>query len=285
MSPPPQGKTTLLLPGRDMPWKVFFETLYDELVKDDVDDVAAAVTFYCVVALFPFMLFIVGVVSHFVTWAIIEQTVGGIARVAPQAVTAIVSERLAALKNHPSSGVLTVGFLGTLWSASAGVASLTPALNRAYGVAETRPYWRRRLFAVAVTVGAGGAALVAGLAAVVLPVVARWIGGDLGDALVWARMPLAGLVMIVVWASLYTLLPNVRPHFRAFTPGSVSGVVIWVIASWGFSLYVAHFGGYEATYGALGGVIVLLLWIWVSNMAFLLGAEINKILMPSEARG
>ena len=76
-----------------------------------------------------------------------------------------------------------------------------------------------------------------------------------------------------------------RPHFRAFTPGSVSGVVIWVIASWGFSLYVAHFGGYEATYGALGGVIVLLLWIWVSNMAFLLGAEINKILMPSEAQG
>lgn len=284
MSPPPQGKTKRLLPGRDMPWGHFFKTLLDALVNDAVDDAAATVTFYCVVALFPFLLFVVGVVSRFVTWATIEQTVGDLARVAPQAVSAIVSERLAALKNHPSGGILTAGFFGTLWSASAGVASLTPALNRAYDVVETRPFWKRRLFAVVVTVGAGAVALLAGLIAVALPVAAGWIGGLLGVALVWARLPFAALVMIVVWASLYTLLPNVRPRFEPITPGSVAGVGLWVIASWAFSVYVTHFGDYEATYGALGGVIVLLLWMWVSNMAFLLGAEINKILMPPEAR-
>ncbi|MFO0647259.1 MAG: YihY/virulence factor BrkB family protein [Polyangiales bacterium] len=284
MSPPPQGKTKLLLPGRDMPWGYFFRTLADALVNDAVDDAAATVTFYCVVALFPFLLFVVGVVSRIVTWATIEQTVGDLARVAPQAVAAIVSERLAALKNHPSGGILTAGFFGTLWSASAGVASLTPALNRAYDVVETRPFWKRRLFAVVVTVGAGAVALIAGLIAVALPVAADWIGGLLGVALVWARLPFAALVMIVVWASLYTLLPNVRPRFQPITPGSVAGVGLWVIASWAFSVYVTHFGDYEATYGALGGVIVLLLWMWVSNMAFLLGAEINKILLPPEAR-
>jgi membrane protein len=284
MSPPPLGKTRLLWPGRDMSWRDFFKKLYEEFVTDAVDDVAATVTFYCVVALFPFLLFVVGVVSLVVSWETIDQTVRDLSRVAPQAVTMIVSERLTALKNHPSGGILTLGFLGTLWSASAGVGSLMPALNRAYDVAETRPFWKRRLFAVVVTLGAGVVALLAGLVAVALPATAHWIGGFLGDVLVWLRLPFSGLMMIVVWASLYTLLPNVRPRFQPITPGSVTGVLLWVVASWGFSQYVVHFGGYEATYGAVGGVIVLLLWMWVSTMAFLLGAEINKILMPPEAQ-
>ena len=282
MAPPPQGKTRLLWPGRDMTWRAFAARLVDALVRDAVDDVAATVTFYCVVALFPFMLFVVGVVSRVISWETIDQTVGDLASVAPSAVTAIVSERLRALKEHPAGPVLTFGFLATLWSASAGVASLIPALNRAYDVTETRPFWKRRLFAVAITLAAGLVALAAGLAAVALPVVARWIGGPLGAALVWARLPFAGLLMMGVWASLYTLLPNVRPRFQPITPGSVAGVLLWVIASWAFSLYVSHFGSYEATYGALGGVIVLLLWMWVSTMALLLGAEINRILMPAD---
>lgn len=284
MSPPPLGKTRLLWPGRDMTWKAFFRSLVDEFMRDAVDDVAATVTFYCIVALFPFLLFIVGVVSRFVTWETIDQTVGDLARVAPREVTTIVSDRLRALKEHPSGGILTIGFLGTLWSASAGVASLTPALNRAYDVVETRPFWRRRLLALAMTLGAGAVALVAGLVAVALPAIAAWIGGPLGALLVWARLPFAGLLMVVVWASLYTLLPNVRPRFQPITPGSTVGVLLWLLASWGFSQYVTHFGGYEATYGALGGVIVLLLWMWVSTMAFLLGAEINKILMPPDEK-
>lgn len=278
----PQGTTKLLWPGRDMTWRAFAARLADALVRDAVDDVAATVTFYCVVALFPFMLFVVGVVSRFISWETIDQTVRDLARVAPHAVTAIVSERLTALKEHPSGGVLTFGFVATLWSASAGVASLIPALNHAYDVTETRPYWKRRLVALAITLGAGLVALAAGLAAVALPVVARWIGGPLGEALVWARLPFSGLLMMGVWASLYTLLPNVRPRFQPITPGSVIGVLVWVIASWGFSLYVSHIASYEATYGALGGVIVLLLWMWVSTMALLVGAEINRILMPHD---
>src|SRR5687768_14162220 len=124
MSPPPLGKTKLLWPGRDMPWREFFKKLVNEFMNDAVDDVAATVTFYCVVALFPFIVFVVGVVTKVVSWETIDRTVRVLARVAPREVTMIIAERLHALKEHPSGGILTLGFLGMIWSASAGVASL-----------------------------------------------------------------------------------------------------------------------------------------------------------------
>lgn len=274
------GKTRLLLPGRDMTWRAFATRLGQELVHDSVDDVAATVTFYAAAALFPLMLFVVSLVSRVASWDDIEGAVAVLSRVAPGEVTTLVSQRLAMLKQHPDGGIVTFGFVATLWSASAGVHALVPALNRAYDVVETRPFWRRRLLAIVVTVGVGAVAFAASLVAIVVPAVAHRLGGTLGAAIDWLRLPVAGFVMTLVVASLYTFLPNVRPRFQPVTPGSVVGVLLWVGASWGFGVYVRHFGGYEATYGALGGAIVLLLWMWVSVMAFLLGAEINKILMP-----
>jgi membrane protein len=242
--------------------------------------VAATVTFYCVLALFPFLLFVVGVLSKVVSWETIEDIVRQVSRVMPRDVTNIVSERLFALKSQPATGLLTVSFLGALWSASSGVASLIPALDRAYDVVETRPFWKRRLLAIAITLGVGLLSIVASLTAIAVPALAQWTGGPLGAALSWLRLPLAGVLIMATWTGLYQLLPDMKPHFQPVTPGSVVGVLVWIVASWGFSLYVQHFGRFEATYGALGGVIVLLLWMWVSTMALLLGAEINRILMP-----
>lgn len=267
-----------------MTWRVFFTRLGQELVHDAVDDVAATVTFYAAAALFPLMLFVVSLVSRVASWDTIEGAVNTLSRVAPPQVTLLVSQRLAMLKQHPDGSIVTFGFIATLWSASAGVHALVPALNRAYDVVETRPFWRRRLLAVVVTIGVGAVAFAASLVAIAVPAVAQWIGGSLGAALDWLRLPLAAIIMTLVLASLYTFLPNVQPRFQPVTPGSVVGVLLWVVASWGFGVYVRHFGGYEATYGALGGAIVLLLWMWVSVMAFLLGAEINKLLMPRVER-
>jgi membrane protein len=263
-----------------MPWKVFFSRLFKELDHDAVDDVAATVTFYCVLSLFPFLLFVVGVLSKIVSWETIDDVVHQVSLVMPREVTAIVSTRLTALKTQPATGVLTLGFIGALWSASAGVASLIPALNHAYDVVETRPFWRRRLLALATTLGVGLVALVASLVALAVPALAHWVGGTIGEVLSWVRFPIAGVIMMATWALLYQVLPNVKPHFQLVSPGSIVGVILWVIASWGFSQYAQHFGSYEATYGALGGVVVLLLWMWVSALALIMGAEINKILMP-----
>lgn len=280
MSRPPSLPARLLVPGRDLSWKEFFKRLVKECDHDAVDDVAATVTFYCVLALFPFLLFVVGVLSKVVSWDTIEAVVHQVSLVMPRDVTVIVSERLTALRTQPASGLLTVSFVGALWSASAGVASLIPAFNHAYDVVETRPFWKRRLLALATTVGVGVIAIIASMIALVLPAVTRWIGGTLGEVLSWVRFPIAGGIVMVTWALLYMFLPNVKPRFQPVTPGSIVGVLLWVAASWGFSQYVEHFGSYEATYGALGGAIVLLLWMWVSTMALMLGAEINKILMP-----
>lgn len=258
--------------------------LLKELNHDSVDDVAATVTFYSMLALFPFLLFVVGVLSKVVSWETIEDVVHQVSLVMPHEVTGIVSQRLTAIRSEPATGLLTFSFLGAIWSASAGVASLIPALNHAYDVVETRPFWRRRLLALAATVGVGAMSLVASLIALAVPALSRWIGGSLGELLLWVRLPIAGAIVMVTWALLYMFLPNVKPRFQPVTPGSVVGVLLWVLASWGFSQYVSHFGSYEATYGALGGVIVLLLWMWFSAMALLLGAEINKILMPPETK-
>lgn len=264
-----------------MPWRDFFARLLKELEHDAVDDVAAAVTFYWVLSLFPFLVFVVGVLSAVVSWETIESIVAQVSRVMPREVTTIVSARLTALKTEPATGVLTLGFLGALWTASAGVAALIPALDHAYDVVETRPYWKRRLLAIAATLGVGVVAVAASVFAIAVPALHRLVGGTLGAVLSWVRFPVAGAFIMVTWALLYMFLPNVKPRFQPVTPGSVVGVLLWVAASWGFSLYVQHFGSYEATYGALGGVIVLLLWMWVSAMALMLGAEINKILMPA----
>jgi membrane protein len=128
------------------------------------------------------------------------------------------------------------------------------------------------------TLGAAILALTAALLAVAAPPVAKAVGGPLGDALLWGRFPVAGLMMMFLWACLYYFLPDVEQKFRFITPGSVVGVVLWVVASWGFSVYVTNFGKYEVTYGALGGVAVMLVWMWISSQVVLLGAEINAVL-------
>lgn len=282
MARPTRGKTRMLIPGRDIPWKKVFKHLIDEFQHDAVDDVAATITFYSVAAMFPFLVFMVGLVSKVVSWDTIDDLMRQLSKVAPREVVTIVSDRLVTLKTHPAGGLLTLSFIGVIWASSAGVSSLIPALNRAYDVVETRPFWKRRLLSIVVTLVMGVLSIGLSLIAVAIPALAHWIGGTLGTVIDWLRLPLSGFGMMFVWALLYRYLPNVKPRFQPVTPGSVVGVLLWVGASWGFGQYVQHFGSYEATYGALGGVIVLLLWMWVSTMALLLGAEINKVLMPNE---
>ena len=120
--------------------------------------------------------------------------------------------------------------------------------------------------------------LLAGFGAVALPSLAQTIGGDVVRALSWLRLPVAGLIMALQWALLYWALPDRQERFRLFPPGSIVCVPLWLAASWAFSQYVSHFGRFEVTYGALGGFVILLTWMWITSQALLLGAEINALL-------
>jgi membrane protein len=275
----------MVLPGRDMPWKEFFRSLGREYTHDRVSDTAGSLTFFAVLAIFPFLLFLVSLASLVIDPAEAEALIEEVGRVAPPAVTSILGERIRALGGDRNLGLLTFSAVGAVWAASGGIDALTRALNIAYGVEESRPWWKARALAIVMTLVTTVIAVVSMLLAIALPPVAEAIGGPLGAALLWLRLPAAGLLMMFLWALLYWALPDVEQKFRLISPGSVVGVLVWLLASWAFSWYVRSFGNYEATYGALGGVIVLLLWMWISSQVVLLGAEINVLLEQRSPEG
>jgi len=273
-------------PGRDISWKEFFLGLKREWEMDNVGDVAAALTFSSVLALFPFLLFVVAVASLILDPAQVESLTAELYRVAPRAVADILGERLHALGSGGSPGLLTLGGVGAVWAASGGVVALMRALNAAYDVEETRSWWKVRVLAVLTTLAGAVLSILAAAIAIATPAIANAVGaGWLTSLVVLLRIPVAALLMALVLALLYYVLPSAKQRFRLITPGAVVAVLIWLAASIGFSHYVANFGSYEVTYGALGGVIVLLLWMWISSQAILLGAEINALLErgPREA--
>lgn len=251
--------------------------------EDAVGDTAAALTYYGVLALFPFLLFVVALAGVLLNPTAIGQLVDSAADVAPAAAVDLLRTRLHALEAAPNGGLLTLGLIGALWAASSAVASLAQALNRCYDVRETRPFWKTRGLALLVTVGAGILTVLAAVVLFAIPPLLAHFPSWMRTLIAIARFPVAGLAVMVVWATLYWILPNVHPRFQLISPGAAVGVLLWLLASMGFSYYVSHFGRYEATYGTLGGIIILLIWMWLSSVVVLLGAELNKILTPAPA--
>ncbi len=266
------------IPGRDIPLKKFVMRLKDEYQKDNVQDAAGSLTFFGVLAVFPFLLFLVSLASVVIDPAQAQALIDQLAQVAPPAVTQILGERLRTLGESQNVGLLSIGAAGALWSASSGVAAVMRALNTAYGVKEGRNFFKVRAIALGFVLGGGLLGVLAAVAMVGTPVFANWVGGPIGSAIMWLRLPVAAVIALLVWAVAYFVLPDVKQKFKFITPGSLIGVVVWLAASWGFSFYVQNFGNYDATYGALGGVIILLLWMWISGQVLLLGAEINAII-------
>jgi membrane protein len=275
----------MVLPGKGMGWKEFLKTLKNEYSRDKVSDVAGSLTFFGVLALFPFLLFLVSLASVIIDPAQAQVLIQELAKVAPQEVVAIIGERLQSLAAGDNVGLLTVGAVGAIWAASGGIVSLMKALNTAYGVEEKRPFWKVRGVALLTTLAAAALSIIAAAVAVATPAIANKLGGPFPALVTWLRLPLAGVMMMFLWALLYYALPDVKQKFKFITPGSIVGVVIWVLASWGFSKYVANFGKYDANYGAIGGVIVMLLWMWITSQVILLGAEINAILEHRSPEG
>jgi membrane protein len=275
----------MVLPGKGMGWKEFLKALKGEWERDDVGLVAGALTFFAVLALFPFLLFLVALAGLIINPQQAAVLVEELGRVAPEAATQILGNRIRDLAQSNSAGLVTLGALGAVWAASTGVVKLMRVLNTAYGVKESRPYWKVRGIAIVVTLVAAVLSILAAVGMVAVPGFAGALGEPLGTLLMWLRWPVAALLIMLVWALLYYFLPDVEQSFKLITPGSVVGVIIWLAASWAFSVYVRNFGNYDVTYGALGGVVVLLLWMWISAQALLLGAEINSILEHRSPEG
>jgi membrane protein len=189
------------------------------------------------------------------------------------------------------SGLLSVGILVALWSASVGIRSLMNAMNKAYDVEEGRPTWKLMLLAVVYTIGLALILLAAAGLMVTGPQVMEWLAGQVGlkeivvTLWTWLRWPVIVILMMLVVALLYYVTPDVEQEFRFITPGSVLSVIVWIAASVGFGIYVQNFGNYDATYGSIGAVIVLLLYFYISAAVLLFGAEMNAVIEHASSEG
>jgi membrane protein len=256
-----------------------------EFRDDNLTDWAAALTYYSVLALFPALIVLVSILGLAGQHPETTNALLDIVRdVGPDsAVDTFEGPIESVVKSKSSAGTLLgLGLLGALWSASGYVGAFMRASNAIYEVKEGRPFWKLRPLQIGVTIVMVLAVALLAIAIVVTGPLADAVGSviGLGDTAVtvWsiAKWPVAIVLVMAMFAFLYHLAPNVRqPSFRWVTPGGIVAVLLWILASAGFALYVANFGSYNKTYGSLGGVIVFLVWLWISNIAVLLGAEFD----------
>ncbi|QBR93315.1 YihY/virulence factor BrkB family protein [Nocardioides euryhalodurans] len=264
-------------------WYVVRKTVR-EFSKDECLDLAAALTYYAVLALFPALialLSLVGLVGQGQSSA--EALLDILEDMGAGAVAETVRATLLELSAAPSGGItLLLGLAGALWSASAYVGAFGRAMNRMYGTGEGRPIWKLRPAMLLVTLVL---VLLAALTLVGLVVsgpvaeaVGRALGLDSAAVLAWqiAKWPVILLVVMLIVATLYWATPNVRQaKFRWLSLGAALAIVVWIVLSAAFGFYVSNFSTYDRTYGSLAGVIVFLLWLWLTNLALLFGAELD----------
>jgi membrane protein len=259
---------------------------FREFGDDGATDLAAALTYYSVLAIFPGAIALLSLVGLF--GATPQDSVDKIMEILNPLITSnstqtTIEHRLLDLASAGGAGIgLVVGIAGALWSASGYVGAFSRAMNRIYEVEEGRPFWRMRPMQLIVTVTTVALSALALVILIVSGPVAESVGKAIGvgDELVsvWniAKWPALAVVVMVVVAILYWATPNVKfTRFRIISVGSFVAIMIWLVASVGFGFYVTQFGSYNKTYGSLAGAIVALLWLWITNVALLFGAELD----------
>ncbi len=265
------------------PWTVLKRSLKD-FFDDKMMTYAAALAYQVLFAIFPFVIFLVALLgflnlSDFFDW-LLQQAQVVLPRTAMASVRQVVDE----IRGQDQGGLLSFGIVAAVWVASAGVRATMDALNVAYDVEETRSAWKRYPLSIIYTLGLAVMIIAAAALMLLGPQLIGWLAQQIGLAEVfttlwsWLRLPIAVVLLTFAVAIIYHAGPNVEQPFRLITPGAVLAVVAWVVASLAFSYYVANFANYQAIYGSLGAVVVLLLYFYISAAALLFGAEINAII-------
>jgi membrane protein len=264
--------------------KFIVKKTFREFSKDQCTDLAAALTYYAVLALFPAILALVSLLGLFGQGQKGTDALMGIVKdVAPSAANTLQGVITQLTQSHAAGFTLIIGLLGALWSASGYIGAFGRAMNRIYQIDEGRPFLKLRPMQLLVTLIAVVLAALVAVALVISGPVADAIGRAIGvggtAVTIWniVKWPVMLAVVIVIVAILYYATPNIKqPKFKWISLGAIIAVLVWILASVGLGFYVANFSSYNKTYGSLAGVIVFLLWLWITNLALLFGAEINS---------
>jgi membrane protein len=267
-------------------WGAILKRAVREFRDDNLTDWAAALTYYGVLALFPALVCLVALVGLFGQY---PDTVNALLGVVEKVGQGSAADTLRGpitdvVEGKGGAGALLgLGLVGALWSASGYIGAFARATNAVYEVREGRPFWKLRPLQILLTLVMVFLLAILAISLVVTGSLAQAIGDAIGIGSTtvtlwnWLKWPVMVLLVMLMFSVLYWAAPNVRqPGWRWITPGSVVAVLIWIVASAAFGLYVAMFGSYNKTYGSLGGIIGFLVWLWISNIALLFGAELNS---------
>ncbi|MBA2174965.1 YihY/virulence factor BrkB family protein [Halobacillus locisalis] len=252
-----------------------------EFQKDNIPLLGAAQAYYYLLAIVPMLILLLSILPYLNIEA--ESAINAISQVIPDDTAEVFRENIVSIVEQPKGGLLTIGILGTIWSASNGINAFIQSANLAYHVEETRSFIKVRLLSIVLTLGM----IIAIVVALALPVFGDVIIDLINRAVnlpsetvilfQFLRWIISVLVMGAILLALYRFAPNKKIPFKHILPGALLTAVLWQLISLAFSFYISNFGNYSATYGSLGGIIILMLWFFLTGIILMVGAEINVV--------
>lgn len=272
-------------------WGDLLKRTAKETQADNGLGLAAQLAYYFFLALFPALLFLIALAGVFASPDVITRLVNQMSGAAPPDVVNIIRDQLISLSEGSQGGIMTFGVVAALWSSSSAMVALIGSLNQAYDVEDARPWWKQRLTAILLTLGVAAFILLSFALVVAGPELAESLARQfgLGTAFEWSwkilQWPVVFLLVATAFGLVYYFAPDVDQDFVFLTPGSVVATVLWLLGSLAFRFYVVNFGSYNETYGAIGGVMVLLLWLYISGLVLIVGAEMNAEIEHASAHG
>jgi membrane protein len=272
-----------LAPAYTLPisWWELIKRTGRETLEDDCLSLAAQLAYYFFLSLFPAVLFLLAVASFFPLQNLTADLTSLLAPFVSVEVLEFIRDQMRRLGNSDSGGILTIGAAGAIWSSSAALVAIVNTLNKAYDVEDSRPWWKVRLLAIGLTSFLAVFVLTSLSLILAGPSVATYLGETvgLGEAFEWtwkiAQWPVAFVLVSTAIGLIYHFGPNVDHNWVWLSPGSLVATALWLVSSLALKFYVQSFADYNATYGAVGAVIVVLIWFYVSGLAILIGAEMD----------
>jgi len=267
--------------------------IWNKLFDDEVFGRAAQLAYYWLFSIFPLLIFLTTLLAFLPMRRNLDQWIGMLGAFLPAEAYTLLNNTFQQIARRQRGGLLSFSILATLWSSSSGMEAIIASINRAYGAALARPWWKERLLAISLTLGLA-AFIISALALIffggnISEQVARYFGFSRTFRTVWAvtQWPIVISLALLGVELVYYFAPNIKKgkngkRWEWFTPGAIFAVALWLLISFGFRFYVSRFGNFNATYGALGGVMVLMLWLYLTGVAILVGGEINSVLREKQ---
>ncbi|HEY4531757.1 MAG TPA: YihY/virulence factor BrkB family protein [Kurthia sp.] len=259
--------------------KGFLKGFINGVKEADVSSAGAQLAYFFLLSLFPLLIFLLTLLPFLNLPQ--EQVFTMLENILPEQVFSLIESTIKDVLSNRNGGLLSVGIIATLWSASNGVNALIKNLNKSYDITETRPFIVARAVSIFFTISLIGLIIVA----LVLPVFGKTIGQFMfeviglkeGFLIVWnyVRIIIPPFLIVTVLVLLYWIAPNVKIYFRHAIPGAIFATIAWVLISFGFSYYISNFANYSKTYGSIGGIIILMLWLYITGIVLVVGGQVN----------